>query len=354
MVKIIFFTTLILFPFGQLFKYNLINIFDVFVVLLSIFVLIKKPSYPEWYKYFIYFLISCLFSLLFNYSFFELKSLLYLFRLITYSFVAVYVFNYIKDSKVLESKLLKLSVFSAVFGWIQYIILPDLTFLKYYGWDDHLLRMVGTFFDPTYLGLIFVLGVIIAIKNNNIKSFFFLIVSLAFTYSRINYLILFLILIFKKKYMGLFVFLITILFLPKMIGEGTNLVRTSTTNLKVVNYIETSKIINESPLIGVGFNNLCPARKFYLKDSGLGLYSNETSHSCSGADSSILFIVATTGFVGLILFLSFILQIQRNELVLLSMFAVFIHSFSANSVFYPHIMFWMFALFGLRVKSNSK
>lgn len=368
MDKIIFFTALIVFPFGQLFRISnplwggVINVFDALVFLLAIITLIKKPKFPDWYRYFFYFILFCIFSLLFNYQLTELKSILYLIRLVSYSLIAVFIHNHINNKDKMykqllggteiENKLLWLSLFSAVFGWIQYLFWPDLTALRYLDWDDHLLRMVGTFLDPTFLGLIFVLGIILAIKNNRIKALFFLTLSLAFTYSRINYLIFFLILLFikfslKKKIFLAALFSIIVLLLPKNIGEGTTLTRTASGNGKLINFEETIRIIKTYPVIGVGYNNICLTRQKYLGDL------NINSHSCNGADSSILFLMATTGVVGSILFVSFLTKIPNSQYLIYSLGAVLIHSLFANSLFYSHIMFWIFALIGLETKSNS-
>lgn len=347
MDKIIFFTALVLFPFGQLFKLGIFNLFDAAVLSLAAVTLLRKPIYPSWYRYFIYFILSCLFGLVLNYSLFTIHSALYLLRLWSYSMIAVYVFNYFKNPKSLILYLTSIAISTAIFGWLQYMFWPDLTALRYLGWDDHLLRMVGTFLDPTYLGLILVLGIILAEKLNFKKIIYFLLISLAFTYSRSSYLIASLFLIYKKKFLPLIIFILIILLLPKNIGEGTNLTRTVSGNKKLINYKENAGIFIKSPLVGIGFNNMCNARQLYLNDT------NVNSHSCSGSDSSILFLLATTGIIGLILFINFIFKISNNYLLVSSFFVVFAHSLFANSLFYPHVMFWMFALLGLRSKSNS-
>lgn len=362
MDKIIFFAALAIFPFGQLLKVGYLNLFDILVVLLSFLTFIKKPSLPSWYKYFLYFVLFCIFTLVFNYQLFETKSLLYLVRLFSYSAVAIYIFNFVgaKDKmykqllggKEVENKLIFLSVVSSIFGWIQYLIWPNLTSLKYLGWDDHLLRMVGTFLDPTYLALIIVLGIILSFKNDRVKTVIFLTLTLAFTYSRVSYLLFLLILIFikynskTKLYLALF-FGSILLLLPKNIGEGTTLTRTVSGNNKIINYSETIKIIKKSPVLGVGYNNICLARQKYLNDI------NSNSHSCNGSDSSILFIMVTTGIVGLILFINFIVRVPTNQYLIYSFGAILIHSLFANSLFYPHIMFWIFALVGLKTEADS-
>lgn len=353
MDKIIFFATLVLFPFGQLFKIGFVNLFDVSVLLLAVITIFKKPKYPEWYRYFIYFIIASLFSLLVNYKLFEIKSLLYLVRLFSYSYVAIYVFNNHKNHLTLNLQLLAISTASAVLGWTQYILWPDLTSLKYFGWDDHLLRMVGTFLDPTYLGLILVLGIIIGIQYKYKKLVYLLLFSLAFTYSRSSYFIVSLFLLFKKQNIALIFFTLVILFLPKNIGEGTNLARTVSANNKLTNYSETWQIFKKSPVYGIGFNNMCKARQLYLGDT------NVESHACNGSDSSILFLLATTGIIGMILFVNYVLSIMYyanhnlySTLLNSSFIVVLLHSLFSNSLFYPHIMFWIFALIGLKTKSD--
>lgn len=355
MDKIIFFATLVIFPFGQLFKIGFVNLFDILVILLAVITIFRKPKYPKWYKYFSYFLLAGFFSLLANYSLFTVHSSLYLLRFWSYSMVSVYILNFVKKNELftVHRSLLTVAVATAIFGWLQYLLWPDLTALKYLGWDDHLLRMVGTFLDPTYLALIMVLGIIIAVFNNYKKVMYFLLFSLAFTYSRSSYLIVTLFLIYKKKFLPLIIFILIILLLPKNIGEGTNLTRTVSGNKKLINYSQTLEIIKKSPLNGIGFNNMCKAREVYLDDIATN------SHSCSGSDSSILFLLATTGIVGMILFVSFVLRVtslrHTTYYILHTTFvAVLVHSLFANSLFYPHVMFWMFALLGLQTKSNSQ
>lgn len=354
MDKIIFFATLVIFPFGQLFKFGFVNLFDIVVLLLALVTMWRKPIYPPWFKYFIYFIVFCLFSLAVNYQFFEVTNILYLVRLTSYAFVAIYISNFVKQKSLVLSYLLVASIASAIFGWIQYLIWPDLTTLKYLGWDDHLLRMTGAFLDPTFLGLILVLGVIVAFYKKNNLVFYFLALSVLFTYSRISYLLLFAVSLLNKKYLAILIFALVVVFLPKNIGEGTNFVRTVSGNSKLINYGETFEIIKKSPLVGIGFNNICSARQKYLGDMNVG------SHSCSGSDSSILFLLATTGIVGTILFLGFVLRVTSSLhttyylLLTTSFVVVFIHSLQANSLFYPHIMFWMFSLVGLGSKVNSK
>jgi len=361
MDKIIFTFLLIVFPLGQLVKFGIFNIFDILAVMLAIFTLLKKPKYPNWYPYFLCFILFGLFSWTVNLFIIKdplvFKGFLYLIRLFSYSFVAVYVFNFLKSKQGLSisdkkekiiNSLLSISIVSTLFGWIQYLILPDTRFLKAVGWDDHLYRMVGTFLDPAFLALIILLGIVIALYQKKTKIFLFLLISLAFTYSRATYLGLGLFLIFKRKFLPLIIFATVILFLPKMLSEGTDFARTVSNINKLSNYQETLSIIKKSPSIGVGYNNFCPARIKYLNTD------NTSSHSCFGSDSSILFILATTGVIGFLLFISFIFRVPNSYLVFSSFILIMVHGLFTNSLFYPHIMFWMFALLGLGSEGNGK
>ncbi len=350
MDKIIFATILILFPLGQLTKINGVNLIDIAVGLLAVVTILKKPKYPEWFKYFLYFILFCVFGLAVNHSLFTVHSLLYLLRLFAYSFVAIYISNFCSDRQLnaLRFTLITITVASAALGWVQYLLFPDTRFLFNFGWDDHLYRMVGTFFDPTYLALILLLGIIVSLQQKSYNAFWFLLISLAFTYSRATYLALGLFLLFKKKFLVIAVFAIVVLLLPKMLSEGTDFGRVVSGNNKIENYKETVQIFLQSPVVGVGFNNICMARE----------NRNLDSHSCNGADSSILFLLATTGIVGFMMIANIVYRIwyigksqhTTYNIPYTSFFVVLVHSTFANSLFYPHIMLWLFILVGLQTK----
>ncbi len=355
MGKAILFIYLALFPFGQLLRISIFNASDILAIAaLAYLVLIKKEGLKvlDPLKDF---LIIALFSLL--YSVFNFKSLnvlvgtLYLFRVISYFYLYKLSFNIIKEDLRLKetifNSLLLVSFAVSVFGWIQYFLYPDLTSLKYLGWDDHLYRLVGTFLDPGFTSLIIVFGTALAFIKKKYLLLAFFAVSLAFTYSRAGYLALvaslflasFLFKRFKVLSLVLIYFLVVVFLLPKPGGEGVNLARTYSISSRMTNYKETFEIFIKSPVIGVGFNNICLARKIYLKDI------NSSSHSCSGSDSSLLLVLATTGIVGFIVFVStftkILLTLKKGfytKVFLVVLSAVFVHSFFVNSLFYPWVM----------------
>jgi len=244
-------------------------------------------------------------------------------------------------------------IFNIFLGWLQYFLYKDLTYLKFYGWDDHLGRLVGTFFDPGFTGIIicsafFVTFLKYIYSKKKIYLYLSLIflISLLFTYSRASYLALLfgLILLFlvkkKVKYLisfSLIIFLM-MLILPRGKGEGVRLERTKSILLRMENYKETLDVFRKSPLFGIGFNNICWAKNNLF-------YEETTSHSCFGSDSSFLLILATTGTLGFLAFLNLLknvfLNLSKNyygELAKIFLFSTIIHCLFVNSLFYPFVM----------------
>lgn len=355
MGKTILFIYLALFPFGQLLRISIFNASDILALIALIYIVLTNNKSLSVFNPLKDFLIIALFSLV--YSVFNFKSLnvliggLYLFRVIIYFYLYKLSLNVIREELRLKetifNSLLLVSFAVSIFGWIQYFVYPDLTSLKYLGWDDHLFRLVGTYLDPGFTSLIIVFGAVISFVKKKYLLLAFFAVTLAFTYSRAGYLALtaslfFASLIFKKFkafLISLVFFLVVVFLLPKPVGEGVNLARTYSISSRISNYKETFEIFKKSPVFGVGFNNICLARKIYLKDVDL------SSHSCSGSDFSLLLILATTGILGFMVFVSSIskilLSLKRGYyakvfLVLIS--ALFVHSFFVNSLFYPWVM----------------
>lgn len=375
----IIFLYILLFPFGQLLRYEFtfagkliaflaIDIIAGFSLLLSFF--LRKPKIV---RSITPFFISCVFSLILSLSFFRphqvLMGSLYLVRLMAHSSLFILIRNLVVHKKLEKEFIIEVLTVSltitALLGWLQYIHFSDLTYMKYAGWDDHLGRLVGTFLDPAFTGMIILAGFFIVflkyIYNGSrlflLLSFLFLI-TLLFTYSRATYgaflLAIGTIYYWKRKFSVIFFFLLIFLLalplLPRARGEGVRLERTKSINLRFENYRETIKIIKNAPLFGVGYNNLCWIRE--------GMFSDSTrSHSCSGSDSSLLLIIATTGLVGFLLFINLIRPIIMNiskgyygDLTKIYLCALLFHSFFSNSLIYP----WLIGLTSIFLSISSK
>jgi O-antigen ligase len=203
-------------------------------------------------------------------------------------------------------------------------------------------------------------------KEKDIRVLFLFVVfllTIALTYSRAGFLALiggsfvsFLVVKDLKKFL-LFVslFLLMVISLPRPGGEGVKLERTASVILRIEDYQDTLTIFKKSPLFGVGYNNMCFAREKYLGEPDLD------SHACSGSASSLLLVLATTGTVGFLMFLTLIykmiLNLNKNMygLVFLScLTALFIHSLFVNSLFYPWVMGWMGLLLAISLKPSKE
>jgi len=362
--NVFLFLFLVLFPFGQIIRIGILQPIDLIVGLATAYAIFKKFEIPDVFKHLRLFLIFAASSWFFSIFIFlqveVLYGLLYLFRLVAYFYFGVYVWKFVKDSvdnrKLILSSLLTASVISALFGWIQFFIFPDLKPFFVWGWDMHLFRVVGTFLDPTFLALIIVFGSIISILQRKWYLTIFLLISLAFTYSRAGYLAfiagVMAIVYFEKRFKKLLLLIpgiILIAFLlPTTKNHSIELFRSFSALSRIENYEVTLKIFSKSPVFGVGYNNMCLSYQKYIGPQDF------SSHACSGSDSSILFVLATTGVLGLIVFIFSILGIAkslpRNSYLIIlatSFTALFVHSIFGNSMFYPWIMGWIVILFAL-------
>ena len=343
--KISLYLAIVCFFFGQLFRLKFLNfsfpIFDIAILLLAFSNLFsQKISFKKLRSPIIYFAIFSLLTLVINWFRFPFSISSFFYWLRLNSLLSFFLFPLKIDSKTNTFFQLILWT-SLIFAFIQYIFWPDFTYFSTFNWDPHLYRLIGTFFDPTFTGLIFLLFLLKTYFNysSNYLFLFPIYLGLALTYSRsslLAFLIVFIFISLKTKKLLLFlstlllVFL-TIILLPRMPGEGTKLERTSSIKAKIINYQEGIKLFITSPIFGIGYNNLPSIRP------------NNNSHANSGFDNSLLTIAITTGIIGLFLFSKiFISNLYSSSLYWQSLLlAVFIHSLFANSLLYPWILFFL-------------
>lgn len=364
MEQTILFTALALFPFGQIIKIGIISPLDIVVGIGALWAIVKKYKKPDFFKNIDNFLIITIFSFLLSiFYFWDIKILyggLYLLRLIAYFYFSLFVFHYtssIKLKALLSNSLISLSLISGLFGWVQFILIPDIKPFFTFGWDEHLYRIVGTFLDPTFLGLILVFGALIAFSKKYNLAFLFLTLSILFTYSRASYLALFAGLSYLAYQKGfickiLFIFLAFILLafaLPTSRNHSIEITRKFSAIARVENYKSTLEILWKSPVFGIGYNNLCFVKNkyFYVEDY--------KSHACSGVDSGILLILSTTGVFGLMLFIVILKNMwQSSNLVFKPiLIAYLVHGQFSNSFFYPWIFFYLLIFYVINIKENS-
>lgn len=274
------------------------------------------------------------------------------------------------------------------FGFIQYFFYSSLRNLYYLDWDEHMYRMFSTFLDPNFAGaffvlyLIFLLGVLFYLfKNNKIKQAwliglisFFTLIAVFVTFSRSALVMLFTsIIIFSiltKKIKWIFgLILISAIFIflssKSFYIENINLFRTVSTDARIYSAKTAMRIIKDNPFLGVGFNTYRYAQIKYGFTSAIS-----HSHADAGTDNSFLFVLATTGIIGLIFYLNLMWAVLRESYwnykrhtdkdiqkyiaitIIASMGAVLINSFFINSLFYPFILAWMWILLGITSKES--
>ena len=149
--NIFIFLFFIVFPFGQITRLSF-NLFgtsipllpiDVIVGCSAIYTLINKTRKPKIFGYIVTFLWFLIFSFILSIFVFKtvflVYGLFYLLRLAVYFLFLVYIWDFVrqnlKNKELLQDSLLGISVMSAVFGWIQFFMIPDIKALFVYGWD---------------------------------------------------------------------------------------------------------------------------------------------------------------------------------------------------------------------------
>lgn len=310
-------------------------------------------------------------------------SSLYLFRWIAYALLFFIVSGFSDPFKrKIPYMLVGMGMVTALIGFVQYILYPNLRNLYYAGWDDHLYRLFSSFLDPNFAGGIFVLTFILAIwllfektshaTSDVVRLIYFLALAFAFvassvalllTYSRGSFLsflvgsFTYLWLLGRKKLAVLLfvVFALGIFLLPKNLkSEGVELLRTASINQRIEAAQNAITIFRDNPVFGVGFNAY---RYVQIKYGFLSLEQAAVSHSAAGTDNSFIFVLATTGIIGLVAYLylwgTIIKTYWGNPLIIASLVAICVHAFFVNSLFYPWIMEWLWILLGISKAQRS-
>lgn len=346
---IVLFFTFFSYFIGQIFRINLFNtsfpLIDIAIILLFITNLLyhlKNKTLKVKNKYFLYFLIFAwvfLFFNLFKYQISSLKPIFYLIRLTC--LLSFFIFPIKIGDKVKNIFYISI-IANIIFGFIQYFFWPNFTYFNASNWDPHLYRLVSSFFDPTFTGLIYLFFIIKLFLDKKFPYrwplLVFTYIAMVLTYSRSTYLTFLLAFTFiainLKKFkiflISLLLITATIFILPRQAGEGTKLERTSSIKAKVENYQEGWQTFTKSPLIGFGYNNLLFIRDIKTPDS----------HANSGFDGSIMTLLTTTGILGTIIFLFGLKQLYSKSDLIKKTFLISIlfHSLFANSLLYPWIL----------------
>lgn len=244
----------------------------------------------------------------------------------------------------------------ATLGLAQFIFLPDLRFLNQYGWDPHYYRTASTFLDPNFLGGYLTLTLILFFQNRpmtnkwDILSFAVIYLALLTTFSRSSYIMFitsFLSLAFLKKSVKLAflaialfaVLLFSFQFQNQAVNKITPLDRNETASLRFSTWQQGFEIFRKNPVLGIGFN----AYNLALRQYNLGGEQFLAGKGATSNDSSLLYILATTGVLGIFAYFLFILGLIKSKSfsLIAGITGLLINSFFLNSLFYPFTLIWL-------------
>ena len=378
-MKKIFTAILFLFPLGEILRLDFANGVSlkpldigvgIIVVLWAIFKMAKKEKIKQKRVYvpILLFAGSGALSLLINYSNLTINqffiSLTYLVRWVAYAGIFFVVSDFDKEFKERILKLLiVIGSLIVASGYLQYIFYPNLRNLFYLGWDEHMYRIFSVFLDPNFAGAFFVLFFLFLInlflkrKSIPIALLSFVTLGAVFlTFSRSALIMLvvsssLLFVLMNRKI--LIVFLLVIILSVLAISsrnfniENINLFRVASSEARIETTRNAIKIIQDHPILGVGFNAYRYAQFRY----GFRNEANPISHADASPDNSFLFIMATTGIVGFILYSFLWLRLLENAsiLAIASVAGVFIDSLFINGLFYPFIALWLWIILALSI-----
>lgn len=289
-----------------------------------------------------------------------------------------------KQKNQIPNKLILSGAIFVILGFIQYFFYNDLRNLYYLGWDQHLYRLFSTFLDPNFAGaflvLIFLLMIgkliqVINTKNANLIILLFFsvfsiitLISIMLTYSRSAVIMLVtgisVFFVLKKMTKQLLIGVVIILGLVLMFAnfriEGLNPFRVVSSEARIRSMGEALNIASKNPLLGVGFNSY---RYALVKEGARSNLGISQSNADAGTDNSLLFVAATTGLLGLFVYLKFIFEIGKKiyanrknwiaAVTFSSLVAILIDSFFINTLFYIFILSWSAIMIGISLSNQS-
>ena len=323
-----------------------------------------------------------------------LVSALYLVRWFLYAGIYFVVWDFMRGERVQQGergKIVNLLIFSGVVlalaGFVQLAVLPDFTTLDpSLGWDPHRNRLASTFFDPNFVGAYLVLTLTLIFSRilytgppeadrDRFGTLLLTLVgavvfvALILTFSRSAWLMF----AFSMGVMGVLkskkllllavvAFLAAYALVPRVqtrVAGGVD--PDDSARARITSWVATFEIIKDYPVIGVGFNSFRYAQArhgFFDFSDPLG------GRAGAGSDSSLLLVLATTGVVGLAVFLLMGFKAlwpvwsnfsNSTSLAVLAGFAgLLAESNFINSLFYPWIMVWMWTMLALASSQTQK
>lgn len=354
-----------------------ISFTDILLLITFFFLLIwqvgikKEIKLFNHFKFLLLFWLIAFLSLVFSNNF---SGIFYLIRFILYSFSFYSGFILATKQNISLVNISPTFIFSitlfASLGFLQLLFYPNLELISALGYDPHIGRFVSTFLDPNFSGAYLNIGLTLTFfiffekkeKKYLFLSIFFLL-AIILTFSRSAYLMLiFEILILgvlkskKLLLLGFLVVFMAYLFVPRVTDRVNGVFQLDVTSLERVRSWEKGiNLFQEKPFLGLGFNNL----RQVLVSKGL-IQTHETSlgNAVAGLDSSLIFVLVTTGITGFLIYLTFWGKASTSlfkrkkfssQIILLIFVSLMINSFFINSLFYPPLMFVLYLLSGVEI-----
>ncbi|HKZ34639.1 MAG TPA: O-antigen ligase family protein [Patescibacteria group bacterium] len=383
------------FPFGQLLRiqtpFSSVPFFvpDLFVLLFSLSGLLlfrkkhlKVPGLLPGMGFFLVAFVSLGFSLqVFSMNQVTIGSL-YLLRFIAYFLMYPTVIILLQNG-LLRTRTLSLFLFFSAVGFlfsvgIQMFFAADFRSMVQYGWDPHIGRVLGSFFDPNYAGgflvflQLFFLSFFWEEKKKAVRILMLILLLVSYicffyAFSRSSYLmylmsflVVGLVRSWKVLLVAVTVFLLSLQIVPRSSERIVGAVERDVTSVARTNSWERGLLfVSERPILGWGFNMTRYTHQKY------GYEEIAASHGGSGIDSSLLFVLVTTGVFGLALYTFVWVEVVEGVFrevknspfavaALAGVIGLFLHSLFVNSLFYPEIIGWMFPFLGIVVYKERK
>ncbi len=394
MLKFLFTVSLIAFVLGQVARVQFGNgsamtLFDISVGIFIAVWLVRMLYEKKSVKDILFFPVLLFFasgtaSLIINSAHLEFQQLivsfLYALRWLVYAALYFAVKDFPSEYKRKISHILLVAGGALVgLGFLQYFFYNNLRNLYYLQWDDHLYRLFSTFLDPNFAGVFFALylfllfGKLLDHSVQKKRKYFFIyallslltILALVLTYSRsglIAFVAGMLVFLFVKgnKKLSLPVFGVVLLFLLIFSNtgvEGRNPFRTASSQERIRSIYIAIRIIEKNPVFGVGFN------AYRYSQNRYGFRTSEkwqVSHADAGTDNSWLFVLATTGVVGLLAYVFLWVRVfgviggiggedklGTRVVTMASVAGLLASSLFLNTLFYPTLMYWVWVILGI-------
>lgn len=283
-----------------------------------------------------------------------LNSIFYILRFSIYILFAWLIYlNIFNLKNKINTSIIYSGVGLSVIGLLQFIFFPDLGFISKFGWDPHYFRTVSTFLDPNFAGAFFVLTLILLLSLRaslpRVLAMTIVYLALLTTFSRSSYL-MFLIsgltlsflekskILLLKTLMLFLILIFSFQIYTQFVSKPRNIDRAQSASFRLTTWEQGWQLFQKHPILGVGFNSY----KFALEKYGSADSQFINSHGSTSNDFSLLFVLSTTGIIGLISYIYFLFSIikysENKVFTISSIVGLLIHSIFANSLFFPPIL----------------